>query len=53
MGSKEVFSGNLRQYIDRKGVTQRELAEVIGVSTSALNDWICAKNIQELIRSRG
>lgn len=41
--NKEVFSENLRKYIDRKGVTQRELAEVIGVSTSALNDWICAK----------
>ena len=43
LGNKEVLAKNLGFYMDRKGVTQKELAEVVGVGTSTVNDWIKAK----------
>lgn len=41
--SKEVFAKNLRRYMDAKGITQRELAEVVGVSAPTVNEWLKAK----------
>lgn len=41
--SKEVFAKNLRYYMERKGKTQKELAEIVGVSAPTMNDWIKAK----------
>ena len=41
--SKEIFAKNLRNYMERKGVSQRELAETVGVSAPTLNEWIKAK----------
>ena len=41
--SKEVFAKNLRMYMERKGKTQKELAEIVGVSAPTMNDWIKAK----------
>ena len=41
--SKEIFANNLKYYMERKGISQKELAEIIGVSAPALNDWIKAK----------
>lgn len=41
--SKEVFARNLKKYMDRKGMTQREMADIIGVSNSTLNEWLKAK----------
>ena len=41
--SKEVFATNLKYYMGRKRISQKELAEVVGVSAPALNDWIKAK----------
>ena len=37
--SKEVFAKNLRKYMESKGITQKELAEKIGVSAPTMNDW--------------
>ena len=39
LGNKEVFAKNLCFYMDRYGKTQKELAEVVGVSRSTFNDW--------------
>lgn len=39
IGNKEIFSKNLLYYLERKGKSQREVAEAIGVSTSAFNEW--------------
>ena len=39
IGNKEIFSRNLLYYLERKGKSQREVAEAIGVSTSAFNEW--------------
>lgn len=41
--SKGIFSKNLQYYMGRKGISQRELAEIIGVSAPTLNEWIKAK----------
>lgn len=41
--SKEVFAKNLRRYMEMKGKSQKELAEIIGVSAPTMNDWIKAK----------
>ena len=37
--NKEIFSKNLMYYLERKGKTQREVAEALNVSTSAFNEW--------------
>ena len=41
--SKEVFAKNLIYYMNRKGITQKELSEIIGVSAPTVNDWSKAK----------
>ena len=41
--SKEVFARNLRMYMDRAGKTQRDMAEIVGVSTATFSEWINAK----------
>lgn len=41
--SKEVFAKNLRKYMEVRGITQKELAEIIGVSAPTMNDWLQAK----------
>ena len=41
--SKEVFAKNLRYYMESKGKTQKELAEIVGVSAPTMNDWLKAK----------
>lgn len=41
--SKEVFAKNLRFYLERSGKTQKELAEIVGVSAPTMNDWIKGK----------
>ena len=41
--SKEVFAQNLKRYMDEHGKNQKEMAEIIGVSTSSINDWLLCK----------
>lgn len=48
--SKEVFSRNLRYYIDRAGVSQKELANIIGVSAPTVNDWCSGKKFPRIDR---
>ena len=43
IGNREVFAKNLSYYVERSGKTQRELSEMVGVSTSTFNDWMKAK----------
>lgn len=43
LGNKEVMAKNLKYYMKKSGITQKELSEIIGISTSTLNDWIKAK----------
>ncbi len=46
--SKEVFAKNLKMYMERKGKTQKELAEIVGVSAPTMNDWIKAKKFPRI-----
>lgn len=41
--SREVFAKNLRYYMESRGKTQKELAEVVGVSAPTVNEWLKAK----------
>jgi transcriptional regulator with XRE-family HTH domain len=41
--SKEVFANNLLYYMNRKGISQKELSEILGVSAPTVNEWIKAK----------
>jgi len=46
--SREVFAKNLRMYMDRMGKTQKELAEIVGVSAPTMNDWIKGKKFPRI-----
>lgn len=41
--SKEVFAANLKRYMEQRGKTQKELAEIAGVSAPTMHDWLKAK----------
>jgi transcriptional regulator with XRE-family HTH domain len=43
LGNKEIMAKNLQYYMTRSGKSQKELAQIVGVSTSTFNDWIKAK----------
>ena len=43
IGNKEIFAKNLLYYINKSGVTQRDVAEVVDVSPSTFNEWIKGK----------
>ena len=34
---------NLAYFLDKSGMTQKEMAEIVGVATSTFNDWMKAK----------
>lgn len=40
LGNKEVFSKNLRRYIDLSGKERKEVAEELGFSYSTFTDWV-------------
>ena len=40
LGNQEIFSRNLKRYIGASGKSQKEIALAIGVSPSAVCDWI-------------
>ena len=41
--SKDVFAKNLKRYMERAGKTQKEMADIVGVSAPTFSDWINAK----------
>ena len=43
IGNKEVFSKNLTYYMERKGKSQKEMAEILGVAASTFNNWATGK----------
>ena len=43
LGNKEVMARNIRYFIKKSGMTQKELCEILGVNTSTFNDWVRAK----------
>lgn len=43
IGNREIFARNLAKYLQRSGKSQREMADIVGVSSSTFNDWIKGK----------
>lgn len=41
--SKELFSKNLKKYMDEKGKTQREIADIVGVAAPTVSEWLSCK----------
>ena len=41
--SKEVFARNLKKYMERSGKSQKEMADIVGVSAATFSDYINAK----------
>ena len=41
--SKRVLARNLKKYMQESGKSQKEMAEVVGVSAPTFNEWINAK----------
>lgn len=44
LGNREIMSRNLSYYVERSGRTQKEIAEIVGIATSTLNDWMKARS---------
>lgn len=43
IGNKETMAKNLAYYLEKAGITQREMAGIVGVAASTFNDWMKAK----------
>lgn len=43
IGNKEVFSNNLRFYLETTDKTQKEVALAIGVTPASFNEWLKGK----------
>lgn len=41
--SKDIFAKNLRYYLSLEGKTQKELAQIIGVSAPTMHEWCRGK----------
>lgn len=50
IGNKEIFSKNLKYYIEKCGKDRRELAEIWGFPYSTLSEWINAKKYPRIDR---
>ena len=43
LGNKEVFSNNLKRYMNVWGLKRTDIAEIMGCPYSTVNDWYNAK----------
>ena len=43
MDNKEIFSINLKRYMEKKGVSRQELSKILGVSYFTITDWVNGK----------
>lgn len=43
MDNKEVFSINLKRFMEQKGISRQELSKVLGVSYFTISDWVNGK----------
>ncbi len=50
IGNKEIFSENLKYYIERSGKDRRELAEIWGFPYSTLSEWINGRKYPRIDR---
>lgn len=38
--NNQVFASNLKHYIEEKGVTQKDIADALGISQGSITDWM-------------
>jgi repressor LexA len=50
LGNKDIFSKNLRYYIDRSGKDRRELAKIWGFPYSTVTEWINGRKYPRIDR---
>lgn len=50
LGNKQVFSKNLKYYIDRSGKDRKELAEIWGFPYSTVTEWINGRKYPRIDR---
>ena len=50
LGNKQVFSENLKYYIEKSGKDRKELAEIWGFPYSTVTEWINAKKYPRIDR---
>lgn len=50
IGNKEIFAKNLTMYLQKSGRSQREMADIMGVSSSTFNDWTKGKKYPRIDR---
>ena len=50
LGNKEIFSKNLKYYIERSGKDRRELAEIWGFPYSTVTEWINGRKYPRIDR---
>lgn len=50
IGNKEIFSKNLKFYIEKSGRDRRELAEIWGFPYSTVTEWINARKYPRIDR---
>ena len=41
--SNEILAKNIKRYMDSRNMTQKELAEIVGVSAPTVNEWLKGK----------
>ena len=51
IGNKETMGKNLSFYIERSGITQKDLATIVGVANSTMNDWVKGKKYPKIGRA--
>ena len=46
--NQEIFSNNLRRYVDSSDKTQKEIADIVGVSAGTFSDWINGRSLPRM-----
>ena len=50
LGNKEIFSKNLKYYIERSGKDRKELSRIWGFPYSTVSEWVNAKKYPRIDR---
>lgn len=53
IGNKTIMSKNLSYYLEKSGKTQKDIAELLGVSPTAINDWVKGKKYPRIDKIEG
>lgn len=40
IGNKRIMADNLLYYLEKKGISQKELADIVGAAPSTVSEWV-------------